>query len=94
MDSVCGYMPGLTPMKQKPSAYFRRQCHISMEPDESNVADTARRMGADKLLWASDYPHSEGHVGVLAEVKEAMSPLPEEDQRKILGENAIAMYNL
>ena len=94
MDSVSRYTPGLTPMKLLPSEYFHRQCYISMEPDERGVTTAARLIGADRLLWASDYPHSEGHVGILGEVKEAIGPLSDADQQKILGRNAIALYNL
>ena len=83
-----------TPMKLKPSEYFARQCSISMEPDEKTIPAMAQIIGADKIMWASDYPHSEGHVETLSLVRERVKPLPTEDQQKILGENALKLYKL
>ena len=46
-------------LKMLPSEYFRRQCWISFDPDESMLAFTANSplCGADRIIWASDYPH-------------------------------------
>ena len=46
------------------------------------------------MLWASDYPHPEFHPEVVKELREAVAPLPDDAQNKILGENAIAAYKL
>jgi len=46
------------------------------------------------VLWASDYPHPEYHPGIVKEVQEAVAPLSDADQRKVLGENAVAAYDL
>ena len=78
----------------KPSEYFKRQCWISFEPNEITVPATAQLVGADHLLWGSDWPHPEGHDDAVNKMKRNVAPLPEEDQRKILGENALAMYGL
>lgn len=40
-----------------PSEYFARQCAISCDPEDHLVALAAARVGADHLLWASDFPH-------------------------------------
>ena len=81
-------------LKMKPGEYFKRQCWISNEPNEVTVAATAQLVGADRLLWGSDWPHSEGHANAVGKMKRNVASLPEEDQRKILGENALAMYGL
>ena len=94
MDTLYERVGWGTPMKLKPSEYFSRQCYLSMEPDERSAPAVAQWVGADKILWASDYPHSEGHAAALTDVKKTISPLPEEDQRKILGENALSLYGL
>lgn len=83
-----------SPMKMKPSEYFQRQCWISAEPNETSIAAMAQLVGADRILWGSDWPHPEGHTEPVRKVKEKIASLSEEDQRKILGENALAMYNL
>jgi predicted TIM-barrel fold metal-dependent hydrolase len=54
----------------------------------------AQLMGAHKLLWGSDYPHPEGHGDPLEELKQTIGSIPEADQKKILGENALNLYNL
>ena len=46
-----------------PSEYFARQCYVSFEPEEWNLAAAAEWLGADRILWASDYPHPEYHPG-------------------------------
>jgi predicted TIM-barrel fold metal-dependent hydrolase len=40
-----------------PSQYFARQCVISSDPEDGLVGWTASRVGADHVLWASDFPH-------------------------------------
>lgn len=77
-----------------PSEYFRRQCWASFEPEEWNLAACAEWLGADRVLWASDYPHPEYHPGVVKDVKESIAGLPEESRRLILGANAIDAYRL
>ena len=84
-------------LKQAPSAYFRRQCWISFDPDESTLAFTARSplVGADRIVWASDYPHPDAkYPGVTAELAEAMEPLTPAEQARIAGENAVDLYRL
>ena len=84
-------------LKMEPSAYFRRQCWISFDPDESALAFTAESplCGADRIVWASDYPHPDAkYPGVTEELLEAMESLTEEQQRQIAGENTQELYGL
>lgn len=108
LESGCAWMPWLldrmdekyevigftTQMKQRPSVYFHEQCWISMDPDDRLAAMTIRILGADKLLWAYDYPHSDSPLAPVVNLKETLKELPEEDQRKVIGENALALYKL
>ena len=91
MDSAMRNNPGAAMM---PSDYFKRQCWISGEPDEKAFSFTAQMLGADKLVWGSDYPHAEGHAEPLTELKESIRHLPEQEQRLIIGENAVNLYGL
>jgi predicted TIM-barrel fold metal-dependent hydrolase len=87
-------VPGLTLL---PSEYFRRQCWISFDPDESTLAFTADSplCGAERIIWASDYPHPDAKFpGVTEELREAIAPLSEEQQRRVAGENALALYGI
>jgi predicted TIM-barrel fold metal-dependent hydrolase len=77
-----------------PSEYFKRQCYVSFEPEEWNLAACAEWLGTDRVIWASDYPHPEYHPGIVKEVQEAVDPLDDEGRRRVLGENAVAAYKL
>ena len=40
-----------------PSEYFARQCAISSDPEDALAASSIDALGADHVLWASDFPH-------------------------------------
>jgi predicted TIM-barrel fold metal-dependent hydrolase len=87
-------VPQLT---MKPSEYFKRQCWISFDPDESTLELTARSplVGADRIIWASDYPHPDAKIpGVVGELREQMVGLPDAMQQRIFGLNAVDLYGL
>jgi predicted TIM-barrel fold metal-dependent hydrolase len=79
---------------EMPNEYFKRQCFISGEPDETTIPAMAGLIGADKLVWGSDHPHTEGHPNSVEEIKCAVAPLPALDQALILGENAAELYDI
>jgi predicted TIM-barrel fold metal-dependent hydrolase len=84
-------------LKMKPSEYFRRQCWISFDPDESTIAFTARSplVGADRIIWASDYPHPDAKIpGVVKELREATEALDAAARARVLGLNAAELYRL
>ena len=71
-------------LKMLPSEYFRRQCWISFDPDETMLAFTANSplCGADRIIWASDYPHPDAKFpGVTQELTEALDGLSYEQRR-------------
>jgi uncharacterized protein len=87
-------MPGL---KDTPSAYFRRQCYISFDPDEAGLplAATHELCGADRIVWASDFPHPDAkYPGVTEELMEATASLDDDARRRIAGQNALELYGL
>jgi predicted TIM-barrel fold metal-dependent hydrolase len=82
-------------LDREPSEYFRRQCWISFDPDESLLAFTAQSplVGSDRIVWASDYPHPDAkYPGTTKELDEAMEALDEESRRQIAGESTAALY--
>jgi len=84
-------------LRNLPSEYFRRQCWISFDPDESMLGFTANSplCGADRIIWASDYPHPDAKFpGVTEELTEALEGLTEAQQRAITSESAIALYGI
>ena len=94
LDHKFEVMHASTILKMKPSDYFRRQCVVSADPDESLTADVVRHVGAEYFIWASDYPHIDASMGVVKEIRERIASLPEPDQRLVLGENALRFYGL
>jgi predicted TIM-barrel fold metal-dependent hydrolase len=79
----------------RPSELFARQCMISFDPDEVALPFTVQQLGAEKILWASDYPHPDAKFpGVVDELFEAIEALPKSDQELIVGQTASDFYNL
>jgi predicted TIM-barrel fold metal-dependent hydrolase len=79
----------------RPSELFARQCMVSFDPDEVALAFTAEHLGAEKILWASDYPHPDAKIpGVVEELFDAVKSLPDESRRQIVGGTARAFYQL
>ncbi|NNL87064.1 MAG: amidohydrolase [Myxococcales bacterium] len=94
LDHKFEVMHASTTLTMKPSDYFRRQCVVSADPDESLTAEVVRHVGAEYFIWASDYPHIDASMGVVKEIRERIAPLPEDMQRLVLGDNAVRFYGL
>ncbi len=83
-----------TGLKHYPSEYFRRQCWISFDPHETTIPAMVKHCGADKFIWASDFPHFDASPAAVAETKAAISSLSPSEQQLILGDNVARIYNL
>lgn len=82
------------PLKEKPSFYFRRQCWISADPDETALAHIIEHVGSDKFFWATDYPHDDHTQDYIRALERLVAPLAEPARRGILGENVARVYGL
>ena len=85
-----GYMRGLT---MRPSEYFARQCVVSCDPGDPTIPLAVDGLGADKILFATDYPHFDSGAGPVREFREA-AQLGEDAERRILRDNALDFYDL
>jgi len=94
LDDKYKHLGWKTDMRDKPSNYFRRQCWISLDPDETTIPAMVERCGADRFIWASDFPHFDASTEPVQETRKAIAPLSESDQKKILGDNAAVAYGL
>ena len=94
MDSKIEMCGAFSPLKDKPSAYFQRQCWVSAEVEEKTLPAMVELLGEDRFFWASDYPHPDSRYGAVSELRKNISKLPESARRKILGENAARVYGL
>jgi predicted TIM-barrel fold metal-dependent hydrolase len=81
-------------LTRRPSEYFRRQCFISGDPDETAAPLIMEHVGADRFLWATDYPHPD-HPGTWVDaLMRLVTPLGEEARRQVLGANVRRIYRL
>lgn len=108
LEGTCGWLPwwlwrldqtwelyggdGDVELSLRPSEYFARQCFISTEPDEVELAHTVRTIGDDSIVFATDYPHSDGHYPNAVDMFFQSDGLSELSRRKILWENALRLY--
>jgi predicted TIM-barrel fold metal-dependent hydrolase len=74
---------------ERPSEIFRRHIWVSPFPAE-DIAGLTAMIGADRVLFGSDWPHAEG-TEQPADYAPYLDKLPADDARRILRENALAL---
>jgi len=97
MDAVYGSPQGAVVrqvLPEKPSFYFRRQCWISADPDETTLAAIIPVVGEDRFFWASDFPHPDHPPEYIPGVTRIVRELPESARAGFLGGNALHAYRL
>ncbi len=98
LDRLDGHyekMGKLTPwLKEKPSDYFRRQCYIAYDADETTLRYVVDHGLGDNILWGADYPHFDClYPGALNELREKLAAFPDEVGDKLLRTNPARYYN-
>jgi predicted TIM-barrel fold metal-dependent hydrolase len=77
-----------------PSEYFARNCYLGSFLAAADIA-ARHKIGVDRLMWGSDYPHHEGtypHTDLA--LRANFSDVPENEVCQILGTTAGDVYNL
>ncbi len=78
-----------------PSEYFARQCAISSDPEDPVAPWVASRVGADHLLWASDFPHPDAAFpDALDEFLEKADTMSAADLDAVLWDTPVRFYGL
>jgi predicted TIM-barrel fold metal-dependent hydrolase/ketosteroid isomerase-like protein len=91
-QSFGGFCPD---MKLRPSEYFARQCAISFEVDERTLPALAPFLGAERIVWGSDYPHHDATFpGAVDAIRSTVAPCSTAVQARVLGLNARDIYGL
>jgi predicted TIM-barrel fold metal-dependent hydrolase len=89
-----GVLSGIHHFEMKPSDYLRRQLWATFQDDPVGPA-TYQFFGADKYMWASDFPHTDSTWPNSREViKRDFASVPEDVTRKIVCENAAGLYGI
>jgi predicted TIM-barrel fold metal-dependent hydrolase len=81
-------------LKMRPSEYFRRQCFISFEADESRLGEVISSIGDEHVMFASDYPHWDATFPGVTDMILGREDLSAGTKRKIMGENAARLLRL
>lgn len=82
-------------LTRKPSEYLAsKQFWYSIEIEESMVPHVIDRIGVDRLLWASDYPHWDTSWPHSVSHFLSRTDISEADKRTILGENPAQLYGI
>jgi len=78
----------------RPSYYWRNNCSATFQADALGLANLDI-LGADRVMWASDYPHTEGTFGFSADMmKSIVAQVGDENARQILGGNAKRVFRI
>jgi predicted TIM-barrel fold metal-dependent hydrolase len=75
-----------------PIETFKRNVYVHPFHEE-NIHELVGRLGADHILFGSDFPHPEGLADPLTYVDD-LEGLPEDDKRKIMGANLAGLMGV
>ena len=79
-------------LSRLPSEYFRRQCAVACDSDESALPYAVSHLEGENIVWNTDYPHLDGIEPARALPEFDAQPIPAEAKRKILWDNAVKLY--
>lgn len=110
MESNCGWAPFwldrltehaerlgwmlASPPKRSPHQVFHDQCFIGCENEEPMLPYVQQRLGEDKVLWASDFPHFDALLPGLVSYMRERKDLTGSQRDAVLGGNACRFYKL
>lgn len=83
--------------KHEPSYYFRTNFYWTVETEQSDLADAVAFAGADRFLFATDYPHDDpGGSKKFEDVAllEAHQGLTEDEKEQVRWRNAASVFGL
>ena len=81
-------------LSKPPSAYFLRQCFISMDADEHLAEDMVNRLGDDNVVFSTDYPHPDSAYPHATDEFLSLEGLSTATKRKVLWDNCARLYGL
>jgi len=92
MDEKHEHLGWTFPLLMKPSEYMRRNVWVVAEPEERTISSVMDLMGEDRVLWGSDYPHIDSSLEAPRIIRQTAAGLTPDRRRRLLGENARALF--
>ena len=81
-------------IKHHPAHYWHNNCYATFMTDRAGLR-LIDMIGADRVMWCSDYPHPESVYGAgWSSRQEVIDAVSIKDAQKILGETAIELFGL
>ncbi len=78
----------------RPSHYWRNNCSATFQADALGLSHLDI-LGADRVMWASDYPHTEGTFGFSSDMMKAIvAQVGDANAKQILGGNAKRVFRI
>jgi predicted TIM-barrel fold metal-dependent hydrolase len=78
-----------------PTEYFARQCVISSDPEDTLAATVIEQVGADHVIWASDFPHPDAAFPTAVdEFLEGIASLDRAERAAVLWDTPLGFYDL
>lgn len=79
-------------LQSRPSEIFARQVWATFE-EEPNASEIIPLLGADRFMWASDYPHPDSTFPHSAKaIEESLGRLSDSDRELVVAGNCAALY--
>ena len=96
LDEHYEYLQPTVPwLKKPPSEYMRsEQVYYAFEPDERTLPFVIEFVGEDRLIFASDYNHSDSKFPATVKSVLQRRDISRDAMKKIMGENAARLYRL
>jgi predicted TIM-barrel fold metal-dependent hydrolase len=83
--------PGL---QATPLEYFKRQCFVTCDPDETLLHSAIDALGDENILFATDYPHPDSKYPNVVSSFLELPRVSLDSKRRIMWDNALRFYNL
>ena len=80
------------PITLAPSEYFRRQCYVTCEPDDETLPHAIEAVGADRIVFSTDYPHFDSSGGAVQSFDSLA--VDADARRRILWDNAAQLFGI
>lgn len=84
----------LAEVSLRPSEYFARQCVISSDPEDRLARWAVETVGADHVMWGSDFPHPDATFPGAVDEFIADAGLDDEALDAVLWETPLRFYRL